>query len=177
MVTVLPKDVTEAKEEINDEESRKTYEEYWSSCIDSYVFRQGTKFKIPIEQLETPLETLNIRALEERGVNKCLHYFLEMPDPDKKMTLCAMPQGLKEKPQSFNDIKSCKFWMVNGQHSMEASKRMKNLFGTEKKFENLRNGSASLYRRRMTKSFAKFRHSITGLTTSRVICRHGRLPF
>ena len=138
VVTVLPKDVTGAEEEINYEESRKTYEEYWSSYTNLYVFGQGTKFKIPIEQLEIPPETLNIRALEERGVNKCLHYFLEMPDPDKKMTLCAMPQGLKEKPQSFNDIKSCKFWMVNGQHKVKASKRMKNLFIAEKKFENFK---------------------------------------
>ena len=66
---------------------------------------------------------------------KCLHYFLEMPDLDKKMTLCAMPKDLTKRPLTFNDIKQGKFWMINGQHSVEASKRMKNVVGVEKKYE------------------------------------------
>jgi len=67
-----------------------------------------------------------------------LKYLLEMPDPDKKMTLCAMPQNLSSKPSDFNDIMSGKFWMVNGQHSVEASKRMKDILKAEKKFQKFK---------------------------------------
>ena len=36
VITILPRDVEEG-EEINYEESRKIYEDYWTSCMDSYV--------------------------------------------------------------------------------------------------------------------------------------------
>ena len=138
VVIVLPRDMTGAEEEVNYEESHKVYKEYWSVCTDSYVFGLGAKFKIPIEQMVSLPETLNIQALEERWVNKCLDYFLEMPNPHKKMTLYLMPHGLTKRPRLFNDIKSYKFWMMNKQHSVEASKRMKNMAGVEKKFENFK---------------------------------------
>jgi hypothetical protein len=85
--------------------------------------------------LETPPENLNICTLEEKGILKALAYYLEMTDPNKKMTLCAMPQDLTNKPQTWSDIKAGKCWMINGQHSVEASKRMKNILGAEKKYE------------------------------------------
>ena len=135
ILTCLPRDHEGNDPDFNYEESRKVYEEYWSSCTDSYIFGQGAKYTISIDQLETPPETHNIRTLEERGVMKCLHYFLEMPNTDKKMTLCTMPKDLTKKPLSFNEIKEGKFWMINGQHSVEASKRMKNVAGAEKKYE------------------------------------------
>jgi len=46
-----------------------------------------------LTQLETPPENLKIRGLEEVGVKKALNYLINMPDPDKKMTLYAMPKG------------------------------------------------------------------------------------
>ena len=123
----IPKDIGGSVKEIDYEESCKIYEGYWAECTDSYIFGIATKFKISIDQLETPPENLNIRGLEEAGVKKTMNYLLEMPDPDKKMTLCAMPINVKEKPSSFDVIKDGKFYMINGQHSVEASKRMQRL--------------------------------------------------
>jgi hypothetical protein len=132
-LTTLPKDVRGSVEEIDVQESKRVYEEFWASCTDSYVFGQDKTFPIPIENLETPPAHLNIRGLEEKMVISCLNFFLEMPDPDKKNTLCAMPQNLLSKPLHFSEVKDGKFWMVNGQHSVEASHRMQKLPGTEKR--------------------------------------------
>jgi hypothetical protein len=44
-----------------------------------------------------------------------------------------MPQNLLSKPLDFNDVKAGKFWMVNGQHSVEASKRMQKMPGSERR--------------------------------------------
>lgn len=62
-----------------------------------------------------------------------LKYYLEMPVPSKKMTLCAMPQDLLQMPKSFEEVALGKIWMINGQHSIEASKRMKTFLGAEEK--------------------------------------------
>ena len=55
-----------------------------------------------------------------------------MPDPNK-MTLCAMPQDLLQMPKSFEEIVSGKFWMINGQLSVKASKRMRTVPRAEEK--------------------------------------------
>ena len=104
----IPKDIRGSIKEIDYQESCKIYEGFWAECTDSYIFGIATKFKISIDQLETPPENLNIRGLEEAGVKKTMNYLLEMPDPDKKMTLCAMPINVKKKPSSFDVIKDGK---------------------------------------------------------------------
>ena len=62
-----------------------------------------------------------------------MKYSLEMPDPSKKMILCAMPQDLLQMPKSFEEVASGKFWMINRQHSVEASKRMRTILEAEEK--------------------------------------------
>jgi len=66
---------------------------------------------------------LNIQELEEHGVMKT-NYIFNMPDPVKKLTLCAYPQKVTEKPDKFEAVHNGMFWMVNRQHCMAASKRM-----------------------------------------------------
>jgi hypothetical protein len=54
-----------------------------------------------------------------------MYFLVEMPDKDKKLTLCAIPKDLTRKPRSWEDIKDGEFYMINGQHSVEASKLMR----------------------------------------------------
>ena len=133
-LTALPQDVHGSDDDIKFEESRKAWEDYWTSCESSYVEGREKKFVIPIDRLETPPENLNIRGFEEKGVISALNFFLNMPDPDKKLTLCAMPQNLTECPKSFKEVESGKFWMINGQHSVEASKRMRDMSKAQDRF-------------------------------------------
>ena len=62
-----------------------------------------------------------------------MKYYMEMPDPSKKMTLCTMPQDLFQMPNSFEEVASRNFWMINGQYNVEASKRMRTILGAEEK--------------------------------------------
>jgi len=101
-------------EEIDYDKSKKVYEDYSLSYTNSYLVGIIEKFVIFIDQLETPSETLNIHALEEKGVMTSLNFFLEMLNPNKKMTLYAMPFNLTTKLKDFKDIKNENFWMVNG---------------------------------------------------------------
>ena len=78
--------------EIDYEVACKSYSDYWSMCTGSYIPDIGYKFELPIKKLETPSQNLNVRELEEHGMMKTLNYLLNMPDPDKKLTLCAYPQ-------------------------------------------------------------------------------------
>ena len=47
-----------------------------------------------------------------------------MPDKSTRQTLCVMPVGFNEKPTEWKDIKNSKFYIINGQHSVVASKWM-----------------------------------------------------
>ena len=49
-----------------------------------------------------------------------------MSDRTTRQTLCIMPQT-QEKPTSFRDIEDRNFWIINGQHSVEASKTMQGM--------------------------------------------------
>ena len=132
VITTLPRDVQDGKE-INYVESRKIYEDYYTSCSDSYIGDIKKLYQISIDQLETPPEYLNVRCIEEKGILSVLKYYLEILDPSKKMTLCTMPQYLLQMPKNFEEVASRKFWMINGHHNVEASKRMRTVPGVEEK--------------------------------------------
>ena len=76
------------------------YEKYWSECTDSYIFGIEQSYEISIDQLETPPAELNVRSMEDKLVERIMHYLVEMPDKDKKLTLCAMPIGLRRNQQA-----------------------------------------------------------------------------
>jgi len=83
----IPQDIGGNIKEIHYVEACKSYADYWSACMDSYISNIGHKFEISIDRLESPPQNLNIQELEEQGVKKIMNYLLNMPDPDKKMTL------------------------------------------------------------------------------------------
>ena len=51
-----------------------------------------------------------------------VNYLTNIPDKSMKQTLCVMRVGLKEKPKTWNDMENCDFYIINGQHNVEASK-------------------------------------------------------
>jgi hypothetical protein len=64
-----------------------------------------------------------IREYEEQRMLNTKHYLVNMPDPTVKQTLCIMPDTRK-KPISWDDIANDKFFIINGQHNIAASKDM-----------------------------------------------------
>ena len=79
-----------------------------------------------IDQLERAPEDWTVRAYEEHGMQKLRHYLINVPDRSTRQTLCIMPQT-QERPTSFRDIEDGSFWIINGHHSVEASKTMQGM--------------------------------------------------
>lgn len=105
-------------------ESMEVFKNYWALCQDSYVFGTEKTFTIPIERLHTPPANLNVRNLEQHKVASTMHFLIEMANKDKKNTLCVFPKDKLLKPESWEDIMDGDFYMVNGQHCVEASKQL-----------------------------------------------------
>jgi hypothetical protein len=59
---------------------------------------------------------------EEQSMLNTKHYLENMPNPSKQ-TLCVIPDS-NEKPKTWEEIATGKFFIINGQHSIAASKDM-----------------------------------------------------
>ena len=103
-------------------ETKIMYEKFWSECQDCFVFEVEKKFSI--DQMVQSPKDWTIREYEEKGMQDTLNFLIHMPDLSVKQILCLMLDTL-EKPIDWNEIKNGKFFIINGQHSIAASRKMK----------------------------------------------------
>ena len=106
------------------EEVSRVYKSFWTTCKDAYLFKLDDKKEIDILQLVSPPATFNIRSKENQIVKELVNWLLNMPDKSTRQTLCVMPVDFNEKLTEWKDIEKGKFFVINGQHSVEASKWM-----------------------------------------------------
>ena len=106
--------------------SAEAYKAYWKHYTDAYIFGLEDKKTISIEQLIKALEDLNIRSHEMKLAEDMMTYLWEMPDKSTKQTLCVMPVDCfeKPKPKDWPALERKNFYIINGQHSVTASKMM-----------------------------------------------------
>ena len=71
--------------------------------------------------MDAPAE-YNIRSREDKLVDAMVIYLLNLPDRKARQTLCVMPTNRTEKPMSWEEIKDGDFYIINGQHSVAASR-------------------------------------------------------
>ena len=116
----------ELGQEFDYAEIANIYYKFWTECQSCFVFGVEEKHEVNIDQLERAPEDWTVRAYEEHGMEKLQHYLINMRDRSTRQTLCIMPQT-KEKPTSFRGIEDGNFWIINGQHSVEASKTMQDM--------------------------------------------------
>ena len=102
----------------------QVYKKFWTTCEDAYVFGIGDKKEIDISQLIEAPSTFNIRSKQANIVEDMVNYLLNIPDQSTKQTLYVMPVGLSVKPTEWEEIKDRDFYIINEQHSIEASKFM-----------------------------------------------------
>ena len=79
-----------------------------------------------MSQLFPAPEDWTIRAFQQKEMEFIMKYLMEMPDKMDKQTLYVMPtvkQG-KVTAENWDELKKGKFWIINGQHSVAASKAM-----------------------------------------------------
>ena len=71
--------------------------------------------------VDAPVE-YNIRSREDKLVDAMVIYLLNLPDRKARQMLCVMPRNRTEKPSSWEEIKDGKFYIINGQHNVAASR-------------------------------------------------------
>ena len=105
-------------------EVSRVYKSFWTTYKDAYLFKLDDKKEIDISQLVEPLATFNIQSKENQIVKELVNWLLNIPDKSTRQMLCVMPLDFNEKPKEWKDIEKGKFFIINGQHSIEASKWM-----------------------------------------------------
>ena len=103
------------------------YKQYWETCTSAYIFRVDEKKPLPIERLIAAPAEFNVRVKEDNIVKEMLHYLVNIPDKTTKQTLCVMPvmkKNNRQQPESWDEVKDGQFYIINGQHNVEASKMM-----------------------------------------------------
>ena len=103
------------------------YKQYWETCTSAYIFGVDEKKPLPIERLIAAPSEFNVRVKEDNIVKEMLHYLVNIPDKTTKQTLCVMPimkKNNKQQPESWDEVKDGQFYIINGQHSVAASKMM-----------------------------------------------------
>ncbi|KAG0574488.1 hypothetical protein KC19_VG265500, partial [Ceratodon purpureus] len=99
----LPK-VNKAGEILDFDNANRIYQNFFSDCQDEFVFKtngQPKKFSVDVTRIT----------------------LVNMPDRGQKQTLCLMPDT-KARPQQESDLEGCEFHIINGQHSVAASKSL-----------------------------------------------------
>ena len=100
------------------------FQKFCTECQDTFVFddpRQKTEQDVM--RLVNMSDAWTIRAFEDRGMEDLKTYFMNMPDRTQKQTLYVMPK-LDYKPKNLEEMADYKFYIINGQHSIAASKSM-----------------------------------------------------
>ena len=103
------------------------YKQYWETCTNTYIFGVDEKKLLPIERLIAAPAEFNVRIKEDNIVKEMLHYLVNIPDKTTKQTLCVMPvmkKNNRQQPESWDEVKDGQFYIINGQHSVAASKMM-----------------------------------------------------
>ena len=98
------------------------YKKFWSECKDAYIFGVDAKRELSIDQLVDAPAEYNIRSREDKLVDAMVIYLLNLPDRKALQTLCVMPTNRTSKPTSWEEIKDEEFYIINGQHSVAASR-------------------------------------------------------
>ena len=110
------------------EKFAKAQDDFWKECEGCYLFGQQT-FKVDIAQCVLARDEYIIRKLQTEIVKSVKAELVQIGDEKMHQKVCLTPidkddKLLKEKPRSWNDIKSGKFMIINGQHSITASKEL-----------------------------------------------------
>ena len=98
------------------------YKKFWSECEDAYIFRVDAKKELSIDKMVDAPAEYNIRLRENKLVDAMVIYLLNLPNWKARQTLCVMPTNRTSKPMSWEEIKDGEFYIINGQHSVAASR-------------------------------------------------------
>ena len=110
------------------EKFAKVQANFWKECEDCYIFGQQT-FQVDIAQCVPARDEYVIRKLQPKIVKSVKAELVQLGDEKMRQKVCLTPidrdsRLLREKPRSWDEIKAGKFMIINGQHSITASKEL-----------------------------------------------------
>ena len=112
----------------NYEKFAKVQIDFWKECKDCYIFGQQT-FQVNIAQCVLARDEYVIQKLQPEIVKSVKAELVQLGDEKMRQKVCLTPidrdsKLLREKPRSWDEIKAGKFMIINGQHSITASKEL-----------------------------------------------------
>ena len=110
------------------EKFAKVQTDFWKECKGCYIFGQQT-FQVDIAQCMLARDEYVIRKLQPEIVKSVKVELVQLGDEKMRQKVCLTPidrdsKLLREKPKSWDEIKAGKFMIINGQHSITASKEL-----------------------------------------------------
>ncbi|KAG0573035.1 hypothetical protein KC19_VG143100 [Ceratodon purpureus] len=121
----LPK-VNKVGEALDFNSANRIYQGFFADCQEKLFFKtngQPKKISVDVTRCKPAPAHWTIRAYEKRGMEEMKNYLINMPDRTQKQTLCVM-LDTAARPQQEDNLRGCTFWIINGQHSVAASKSL-----------------------------------------------------
>lgn len=108
----------------------KEQRQFWEECGQCFPF--NSTFSVTIEQCVQAKAQFVIRGLEEGIVRSTMDFLVKLGEVNQRQKICICPvdedgEPLIRKPTSWDSIKDGNFMLINGQHSVEASRRLQNI--------------------------------------------------
>jgi hypothetical protein len=102
--------------------------QFWAEHKDCFLLERGTT-SVDIKQCIVASDQYVIRTLQRDIVDAVKNELIQLIDVSQRQKLCLTPidtKGnlLKKKPSSWEEIKNGRFMIINGQHSITASKEL-----------------------------------------------------
>ena len=113
-------------EEVDAEEIQRISDTFSAKCLDCFFMGRDFKFDVNISQCHLAPPEKCVRAKEDDYVEWIITQIRGEQFKDDRQTIVVMPQGLKRKPtpEMWPTIEKGDFWLIDGQHSVEASKKI-----------------------------------------------------
>jgi hypothetical protein len=104
-------------------------ENFEAKCLNCFFMGREYKFQVNIAQCHLAPPEKCVRAKEDDYVQWIITKMLAGSWKGDRQTIVVMPQGLKKMPtpDMWPTISKGDFWLIDGQHSVEASKKIQNM--------------------------------------------------
>lgn len=107
-------------------EIQKIVDNFTTKCSHCFFMGRDFQFDVDISQCHLAPPEKCVRAKEDEYVNWIISQIVSEQYRDARQTIVVMPQGLKKMPtpEMWPEISKGDFWLIDGQHSVEASKKI-----------------------------------------------------
>ena len=107
-------------------EAQRIVDTFTEKCSHCFFMGREFKFDVNIAQCHLAPPEKCVRAKEDEYVEQIIQAMTSEQYKDDRQTIVVMPQGLKTMPtaEMWPQIKDGDFWLIDGQHSVEAAKKI-----------------------------------------------------